>query len=289
MKYIIIFLALTGLTFAQYATPSDYTDVLGLRLYDQGDNPGSDSLNQNWTDIDNWAASVAEEDSANTFTQRQTFTGAAFSAASYGTVTFNDSVSVPTAIYSKKYNPYDATSTMGSSTSPMAQIYTRQLFFPNTEGNDSVTISYDDSTLSFDKALRFSGLTITENVSIDSGATLKAIIYDNQVHTISDVADSIITLTSYSPSVELSLPGDVTSPGISRIHLNEATKGQVLVFWNPSGSYSITFTQSVADDDNLLMAGDITLAYADNITFQYIGLSGGKQLWMEVSRSNNVQ
>lgn len=225
---------------------------------------------------------------ANTWAARQTFNGATFGAASYGAIVFEDSVwNAGTSYLNRIYPTTSSTSQIGTLAIPYERIWTRSLTIPNTYGNDSVSISYEDSTLSFDKALRFPSLTITETVGIDSGATLSAIIYDNVEYTVSSAADSIITLTTYSPSVQLILPADVTSPGISRIHMNEATKGQIVRFWVSGGSYDITFTDTIGDDDNLEMAGDITLSYLDNITFQYVGLSGGKQIWMETGRSNN--
>jgi len=229
---------------------------------------------------------------ANTWALKQTFSsGATFSAGANGAVTFNDSVvciaGAPLWVHwIQRVSP---SSTIGSAAAPFFTIYANNFTVPNTEGNDSVSITYDDSTLTIDKAISFSGLTITESVGMDSGATFTGMILGNVEYTVSTAADSIITLTTYAPSVELILPADVTSPGISRLHVNEATKGQVIRLWNPGGAYVIAFTQSVADDDNLTMAGDDTLAYADNLTFQYIGLSGGKQIWMEVSRTDNVQ
>lgn len=224
---------------------------------------------------------------ANTWALKQTYSsGATFSTGSNGTVDIQDSA-LTTGLWTNWLHARQAVTYIGSTTDPFFNVYSRNFVVVNPYENDSVYISYEDSTLSFDKALRFPSLTITETVGIDSGATLSAIIYDNVEYTVSSAADSIITLTTYSPSVQLILPADVTSPGISRIHMNEATKGQIVRFWVSGGSYDITFTDTIGDDDNLEMAGDITLSYLDNITFQYVGLSGGKQIWMETGRSNN--
>lgn len=224
---------------------------------------------------------------ANTWALKQTYSsGATFSTGSNGTVDIQDSA-LTTGLWTNWLHARQAVTYIGSTTDPFFNVYSRNFVVVNPYENDSVYISYEDSTLSFDKALRFPSLTITETVGIDSGATLSAIIYDNVEYTVSSAADSIITLTTYSPSVQLILPTDVTSPGISRIHMNEATKGQIVRFWVSGGSYDITFTDTIGDDDNLEMAGDITLSYLDNITFQYVGLSGGKQIWMETGRSNN--
>lgn len=224
---------------------------------------------------------------ANTWALKQTYSsGATFSTGSNGTVDIQDSA-LTTGLWTNWLHARQAVTYIGSTTDPFFNVYSRNFVVVNPYENDSVYISYEDSTLSFDKALRFPSLTITETVGIDSGATLSAIIYDNVEYTVSSAADSIITLTTYSPSVQLILPADVTSPGISRIHMNEATKGQIVRFWVSGGSYDITFTDTIGDDDNLDMAGDITLSYLDNITFQYVGLSGGKQIWMETGRSNN--
>jgi len=227
----------------------------------------------------------------NTWALKQTFSsGATFSAGANGKVSFADSVQFDYPFYTSNFFPKTANgAVIGWSTQPYYKIYASEFVPVNTEGNDSCVISYDDSTLSFSKAVSFSGLTITESVGVDSGAAFTGMIWSNVEYTVSTAADSIITLTTYAPSVELVLPADVNSPGISRIHVNEATKGQIIRLWNPGLAYVIAFTQSVGDDDNLVMAGNDTLAYADNITFQYIGLSGGKQIWMEVNRSDNVQ
>lgn len=50
---IIVATLIIGFTLAPiFDDPSDYTTWYGLRMWDQGDNPSSDSLNANWVDTD---------------------------------------------------------------------------------------------------------------------------------------------------------------------------------------------------------------------------------------------
>jgi hypothetical protein len=50
-KYILLFAIIAGFSYAQDA-PSGYTEHYGLRKYAENANPSADSLNQNWTDVD---------------------------------------------------------------------------------------------------------------------------------------------------------------------------------------------------------------------------------------------
>lgn len=231
---------------------------------------------------------------ANTWAQRQTFSnGATFSAASYGTVSFTDTVSSSHAMTGKIILPYDITSQVGTPANPFFRISARTFYIPNTESNDSVAITYDDSTLSINKTLNVSGLEVSSSVtfsdvdvSFDSGSVFNSMVFGNATYAPATVGDSIITLTTFSPSRQLDLPGNITSPGISKLHVNGASMGQIIRFWNLSDVYTLTFTKLVGDDDNLYMSADMTLGQLDNITFQCVDPSASGQVWMEISRTN---
>ena len=294
-KLILILVLLTTYAYSQtkVSDMDSITTMVTTDLFWINKDIGSSTFAHrqlSWTNLRNQMIDYIDG-LANTWALKQTYSsGATFSAGANGKASFADSVYCSSFVNVGIGLPLSpGTGFWGISTQPFYQMTALNFIVPNSEGNDSCAISYDDSTLSFSKAVSFSGLTITESVGVDSGAAFTGMIWSNVEYTVSTAADSIITLTTYAPSVELVLPADVNSPGISRIHVNEATKGQIIRLWNPGLAYVIAFTQSVGDDDNLVMAGNDTLAYADNITFQYIGLSGGKQIWMEVNRSDNVQ
>lgn len=218
-----------------------------------------------------------------TFSGRATFSsGATFSAATYGTVTFSDSVRVPTAIYSKKYNPIDYTSTMGSSISPMKEIYTRQLFLPNAESNDSVGFSYDDSTLTISKKTSVANLTVTSELSMSDSSSFSGIALSETNYVPTLVSDSVITLSAVASSITIAPPGTMTSPGFEKLNMTGSGSGQILVIQNV-GSYSVTLQDNNADG-NLNLNSDFTMGQYDIITIKY---NSKNNKWYEVARSDN--
>lgn len=281
---LIILLLISVDVFAQFAAPT-YTDYLRLRKYAQGDNPSADSLNANWTGLDNWADGVAELDSANTFSAIQTFNGANFAAGAHGTVTLSDSVVIPGLLRSKKYDPYDATSTMGSSSNPMNQVWARSFYSPNQYGNDSVGFSYGDSTLTFTGNISMPSLTITESIMLDSGTVFNSFILGIDSHSPITVADTIATIDEVSPPlINLVLPGSMTT-GISRLVIKPGSAGQIIVLRNGTVPYTYKLNDYIGNDDNLMLSADFTMGYNDTIVLMCI--VEDPQTWIEISRSNN--
>jgi hypothetical protein len=205
---LVLFLIfiMAGVSLAQTTPPSRYTTHYGLRCYSQGANPGSDSLNANWDDID--AAIYTAYDSANTstvkifgnqsiygkktFYGRPTFTGATFNSGSYGQVNFSDSITTYSiymyylsALYTPRIYPEGGPGFIGAADDPFWNVYSHHFTIPNDSEDDSVTIEYSDGYINFNRPIR----------SIDSTLTLGATGFGNQFQTIH--ADSVLSPNLY--------------------------------------------------------------------------------------------
>lgn len=284
MKYIIIFLSLTGLALAQYAAPSDYTDVLGLRLYDQGDNPGADSLNANWTDIDNWAASVAEEDSSNTFTGIQTFNGATFAAGSHGVTTFADSAIFTSRTELSSTYPYNATSFMGSTADPFLRMYAKNFWVVNSAGDDSVAISYNET----DDAVNIDNLTIGTQVNMDSAVGFQNINFISHQIDIDDVGDSVISVGQKMTSIWLNLPGDMQE-SLEELSISGFSVGDFVIIYNGDATDTCTFEDITGGDGdcNMQLAGDFNMnSQYDSIALLCVSVADGVTNWIELWRKD---
>ena len=197
MKTIILILVLliSDLILAQAATPT-YTSYLRLRKYAQGVNPSADSLNANWTGIDNWADGVAEVDSINTFADSVRFVkGATFSAGANASVTFLDSL-VSTWQYTNYIFRSATNATVGWGDAPFYKMHSRYFLIPNQYSNDSVSITYDDSVLTIDKKTSIGDLVVTTSMQIDSSVSNKQFKITPNTYTIAAVDDSVIAIDS---------------------------------------------------------------------------------------------
>lgn len=226
---------------------------------------------------------------ANTWALKQTFTsGATFSAGANGGVTFSDSViNTGTSNLNRIYPTTSSTSQIGTVLTPYQTIWGRYFRMPNTEGNDSCLISYDDSIVTFDKEVSIPNLNVTDNFAMDSAAALQSLKINPEEYTIANVADSVIAFDSLQSNVMFNTPGNVVTPGIEKITMTGAAVGHILILYTTEPSDSIVFQDSNADG-NLKMAGDFTMKNNDNIAFIFIrNETEGDNFWMEIWRKDN--
>lgn len=215
------------------------------------------------------------------------FDGATFNSGSHGKVLFNgDSVVVTTSIWALWLQRYSASAIIGNYNAPFFNIYARTFTIVNAYGNDSASITYDDSTLTFSKNVEIPNLTITDEFIMDSSSNFNSIIYKYKLFSIPNTGDTIMTFTTREPFVELDLPGNVT-PGISRFDMSKATLGQIVRIFNGEVSYTVILKDYVGNDDNLYLSANFTMGKNDIIELMCISPTKGSQIWVEVSRSNN--
>jgi len=230
-------------------------------------------------------------DSAHTWALKQTFSsGATFSAGSNGTVTFTDSVVFASGGALFTYAIVPVTNNLmniGTATNYYRDIYAKNFKVPNTEGNDSCTISYDDSVLTFTKEVSIPNLSVTDNFAMDSAAALQSLKINPEEYTIANVADSIIAIDSLQSNIMLNTPGNVVTPGIEKITMTGAAVGHIIILYTTEPSDSVVFQDSNSDG-NLRMAGDFTMKNSDNIAFIFISdETAGFEGWMEIWRKDN--
>ena len=226
-------------------------------------------------------------DSVHTWALKQTFSsGATFSAGANGIVTFADSV-ITAGLWTNWLHCGSSTGQIGERTVPFFEVWSRYFKVPNTEGNDSCTISYDDSVLTFTKEVSIPTLNVTDNFAMDSAAALQSLKIKPEEYTIANVADSIIAIDSLKSNVMLNTPGNVVTPGIEKITMTGAAVGHILILYTTEPSDSVVFQDSNSDG-NLKMAGDFTMKNNDNIAFIFINNEGeGDNFWMEIWRKDN--
>lgn len=224
---------------------------------------------------------------ANTWALKQTYSsGATFSTGSNGTVDIQDSA-LTTGLWTNWLHARQAVTYIGSTTDPFFNVYSRNFVVVNPYENDSVYISYDDSTLSFNKAVSFPNLSITESVTIDSGATIGMFRLDQLTYNIPDVADTIlkIPLASAKSFIILNPPGNVTN--LNKFTLEGATIGTIVKIINADAFDTIALKDIVGNDDNLLLSADFTLGFYDSLDLLCVDDSPDAQIWIETARSNN--
>ena len=220
---------------------------------------------------------------ANTWALKQTYSsGATFSAGANGGVTVSDTLWA-ISLYANGY-PYNATSYWGFFDRPFYKMYSREFVLVNPYDNDSVTVTYDDSTLTFDKKISVANLTVTSSFNIPDSVSFSGFALSGNAYTPSRTDDSVITLGSTMSSIILSLPGAVTTPGIEKIVMTNAGNEQMLTITNRS-SFEILLDDGEADG-NLVLGGsvDFTMGVLDIIVLKY---DSYLNVWVEVSRSNN--
>jgi hypothetical protein len=231
---------------------------------------------------------------ANTWALKQTYSsGATFSAGSNGGVTFNDSTYFPTSptiIRFQKPLSLVSLNGIGSAAEPYDAIYSQNFVMVNTEANDSVYLSYDDSTLTINKTVEFANLTVTTSVTVDSGASFRQVIYEPNTYLVPAVSDTVLRLNAankYSLSI-IDLPGNVTSPGISHFDVDGATIGFIARLVVMDATFTITFKNFVGNDDNLYIATDFTGAgIRDYIELMCVVATADAQVWIETGRTAN--
>jgi hypothetical protein len=161
-------------------------------------------------------------------------------------------------------------------------MYAMGFTIPNTEANDSVTITYDDSTLSINKTLSVSNLEVTSQLAMPDSATFSGLALSQTDYAPAFVTDSIITLSSVASSIEITPPGSMSSPGIEKILMTGGGDGQILVITN-RGAVTIVFQDTEADG-NLYLSTDFSMAQWDSIMLMY---NSKISKWIEISRSDN--
>ena len=234
------------------------------------------------------------KDLSNSWNGINNFDGATFNSGSHGGVVFDDSVTFTSNQVRFEYiRRYDAQSSIGLGSAPFDRIYANWFLATNPEGNDSVSISYDDSTLTFTMpatgTLEIPNLTITQSVMVDSGAGFRQIIYEpNGVSGIS-TTDTTLSLSSsqkYCLAL-IDLAGNTSSPGISYFNITGATIGYTIRLVDVDVNFVITLKDFVGNDDNLYLTADLTLSQYDFLELMCIDETVGDQIWIETGRSNN--
>ena len=229
---------------------------------------------------------------ANTWALKQTFSsGATFSAGANGTVSFADSVLMPSgsSLWVHWIQRSAVSSIIGNYNAPFFTIYAQHFTTTNLEGNDSCVISYDDSTLTFDKGVSFSGdVAFAADVSFDSSFVFKSFTVGVYTYPIGNIADSILILMDTCSTIKFALPGNVTN--MEKITFQASLgsgkgAGTIIKLINTDASDVITLKDNAADG-NLQLAGDFAMGTYDYIELQYINNSG-TWVWAETKRSNN--
>ena len=230
---------------------------------------------------------------SNDFTGINTFDGATFNADAHGTVTFNDSTISNATLWTGALYPkdVDGTYTLGLPARPWYDIYAHEFTVINPEHNDSASITFDDSLITISRDVNFTGtVQMSDAMLMDSTALIKVQNFEWHSVTISNLGDTILTLTTsdlYS-AIELDLPGNL-DPGISNFQIDTAAKGMVLKIYNGDATYDAVFIDIVSGDDNLYMSGNATLsaAHYDYIEFMCVDATKGAQVWMQTGESDN--
>lgn len=219
---------------------------------------------------------------ANTWALRQTFNGGTFGSAPNGQLIAQDSVNFVSA-YPFLVNYIDrtvASSRIGTTASPFLAVYAKNFIIPNAGGTDSVVIGLNDN----EDAVKIIG-----NVQVDiDSAVVSNIVLTQSTYSVANIGDSIITFADTATSlILLATPGDVTSPGISKIEHAYAPLGQEITIFNTSSTDTVLFKQYSAGDDNLFLAGNFYMGQNDVLVIQRVGILPGVA-WIEKSRSTNV-
>ena len=298
-KLILILVLLTTYAYSQtkVSDMDSITTMVTTDLFWINKDIGSSTFAHrqlSWTNLRNQMIDYIDG-LANTWALKQTYSsGATFSAGANGGVTFGDTVTANAPFrfgYAYNLPTADATVSLGGfvGVTPywFSWVWTHNigsdaLWVYNDERNDSVSITYDDSTLTFDKKITVGQLSVTGSFAIPDSATFDGLALSEDNYSPSFVTDSVITLTSVSSSIIIIPPGAMATPGIEKVLMTGAGEGQLLVITNYTAS-SVTF-QDDEGDGNLKLAGDFAMGQADILMLKY---SSAKTYWYEISRSAN--
>jgi len=221
----------------------------------------------------------------NTWALKQTFSsGATFSAGANGTVSFADSVLMPSgsSLWVHWIQRSAVSSIIGNYNAPFFTIYAQHFTTTNLEGNDSCVISYDDSTLTFDKKISVGQLSITESFAIPDSATFNAIALSETGYAFSAITDSVVTLATPSSSIVLRGFGFSITPGVDSLVCAWAGNGQLLTITNEV-AFTVIIEDSYPDDGNIDLSADWSMAQGDILTLKY---NSSLHVWREVSKSD---
>lgn len=221
------------------------------------------------------------KNASNSWNGINNFDGATFNSGSHGKVTIDDSLLMIGTLYSSHIRPTSETKTIGIRSNSFYAMYARAFVVVNAAGTDSSVIYKDPIT----GDVVIPNLTVTETVTIDSGASLQTLILDETTYTPGTVADTVINISNPRAYILCQLPGEITT-GISALNIQGATAGQMLVFINNSTSYIMKLNDFVGNDDNLILSANFALGYRDTIILMCSG-TAESPFWIEISRSNN--
>lgn len=219
---------------------------------------------------------------ANTWALKQTYSsGATFSTGSNGTVDIQDSA-LTTGLWTNWLHARQAVTYIGSTTDPFFNVYSRNFVVVNPYENDSVYISYEDSTISFNKPLTVETLNITGDLVVPDSAQFSGLALSQATYQPTLATDSVIALTNVESSIVINPPASMGTPGIEKITMTGAGNGQILVITNRQ-ALTIVFQDSEADG-NLYLATDFSMGQWQSLTLMY---NSNIQKWLELSRSSN--
>jgi len=291
MKSLIIFFVLVfgSLTFGQKLSARDSIgtiaddDIFAAQLDSSG--------TYTWRKI--FYSDLFSEINTTAWTAIKTFNGADFSAGAHGGVTFADSVDI-TGLFilpAITLPTSNEVGTLGSNSRHLFYVIAKYMYADGfhlldpggSDSSDAAIFTYDGTNVTVDK-----NFNITDGITLDSASTFNVLNFEPHSYTVPGTGDTILILTlanSYS-LIELDLPGSVT-PGISKMQVDEATKGMIIKFYNNEASYTIIFEDIISGDDNLYLSADMTLAQYDYIEMLCIDATKDAQVWIETSRSNN--
>lgn len=312
MRYILFIIILCSVIIQAQDVPSGYTTNLRLRLYDLDDYPGADSLNANAQLID--AGYKRNRDSlANLQTDVYgviKYTGGLKNAI-IGSANFTTALdtSLPRTtgtdyIWGTRYNlgttnyfrtvfPYTTNAYwLGHPSykwfySYITHLRTEDLIIYNNAWDDSASISYNGTIISFNKPISSSSLTLTDELELDSATTMVSFKLSPASYQIVNVGDSVLTIDSLMSNVLLLLPGDVTTPGIEKITMEDAPEGHILILYITTTSDSVVF-RDMESDGNLQISGDFTMNTHDTIQLMYIkDADAAEYYWIRIGGSDN--
>lgn len=299
--FILVVLVLGNLAYAQNATPSRYTDFIGLRCYASGANAGADSLNANWDDIDSTAEALNDSIAAvkadvysvidyaggvidgtvmwadMSTSAKATIVQVTGTQSIAGAKTFTDNMNTESILPVE-----DATYNLGSINKQWYRGYfnslrTHQLYVINlADTSEKAEITFDGASVSFNKPVEIDTLKTSAMTALQLGSN---------TYTPTLASDSVLTITSTQSVVKLNpVYGNMTN--VETIHMTGVTVGTIVYFYSKDATYTVVFKDNAADG-NLKMAGDFTIGQYDSITFMYVKVAAEQFEWMEVARSNN--
>lgn len=302
--FILVVLVLSNLAYAQNATPSRYTDFIGLRCYASGANAGADSLNANWDDIDSTVEALNDSIAAvkadvysvidyaggvidgtvmwadMSTSAKATIVQVTGTQSIAGAKTFTDNMNTESIL------PVDdATYNLGSISKQWYRGYfnslrTHQLYVINpVDTSEKAEITFDGTQVDFG----------TSKVKIDTfevGAQTVALVQDD--FSVPDLGDTVLTLPKLVSSLYMELSGSATA-GIEKILCDVTVPAEHLLYiTTANNSYTVMFEDGETDG-NLLLSADFTMGKGDVLVLKASYKLNALEtlVWQEVSRSNN--